>query len=41
MTGEIRQISDYVEPQVLLHQDVALVIENCFGIIRLYSVFLE
>ena len=41
MTGEIRQISDYVEPHVLLHQDVALVVENCFGIIRLYSVFLE
>lgn len=29
-TDEVREISNYAEPYVLLHQDVALVLEHCF-----------
>ena len=39
-TDEVRQISNYVEPQALLHENVALTHENCFGTIRVYAVFL-
>ena len=39
-TDEVRQISNYVEPQALLHQNAALTHENCFGTIRVYAVFL-
>ena len=39
-TGEVRQLSDYVEPMALLHENVALVTERCFGILRQYAVFL-
>ena len=39
-TNEVRQLSNYVEPGALLHEDVALVHESCFGIFRLYAVFL-
>ena len=33
-TGEIRQLSDYVEPLVILHANVALIDEVCFGLRR-------
>ena len=39
-TDEVRQISNYVEPQALLHENAALTHENCFGTIRVYAVFL-
>ena len=39
-TGEIRQLSDYVEPMVMLHANVAVIAEVCFGVRRQYAVHL-
>ena len=40
-TGEVRQLSDYVEPVVMLHANVALIAEVCFGVRRQYAVHLD
>ena len=40
-TDEVQQISSYREPQVLLHQNVALVIERCHFPLRTYAVILD
>ena len=40
-TGEVRQLSNYVEPLALLHGNVAVVAQLCFGINRQYAVFLD
>ena len=40
-TGEIRQLSDYVEPMVVLHANVAIIAEVCFGVRRQYAVHLD
>ena len=40
-TGEVGQLSDYVEPMVMLHADVALIVEVCFGVRRQYAVPLD
>ena len=39
-TNEVRQISSYVEPYSLFHEDVALIHESCFATFRVYAVFL-
>ena len=39
-TGEVRQSSDYVEPMVMLHANVAVIAEVCFGARRQYAVHL-
>ncbi len=41
VTGETWRVSDYVEPSVALHGNIAFVFERCFGIRRAYAVFLE
>ena len=40
-TSEVRQLSNYVEPLALLHGNVAVVAQLCFGINRQYAVFLD
>ena len=40
-TGEVHQLSDYVEPMVMLHANVALIAEVCFGVRRQYAVPLD
>ena len=40
-TGEIRQLTDYVEPMVVLHANVAVIAEVCFGVRRQYAVHLD
>ena len=40
-TGEVRQLSDYVEPMVLLHANVAVIAEVCFGVRRQYAIHLD
>ena len=40
-TGAVRQLSSDVEPHALLHGNVALVTEGCFGITRQYAVPLD
>ena len=40
-TDEVQQISTFREPQVLLHQNVALVIERCHFPLRTYAVILD
>ena len=37
-TREVRQLSDYVEPMVVLHGKVALIAEVCFGVRRQFAV---
>ena len=37
-TEEVRQLSDYVEPMVVLHGKVALIAEVCFGVRRQFAV---
>ena len=39
--GEIRQLTDYVEPMVMLHANVAVIAEVCFGVRRQYAVHLD
>ena len=39
-TSEVRQLSNYVEPLALIHEDVALVHEGCFGTSRVYTISL-
>ena len=40
-TGEVRELSNYVEPMVMLHANVALIAEVCFGVRRQYAVHLD
>ena len=40
-TGEVRQLSDYVETYSKLHGNVALVAEVCFGVRKQYAVHLD
>lgn len=40
-TGEVRQLSDYVEPTVMLHAKVTLIAEVCFGVRKQYAVHLD
>lgn len=40
-TGEVHQLSSYVEPNALLHGNLALITETCFTINRQYAVFLD
>ena len=40
-TGEVRQLSNYVEPMVMLYANVALIAELCFGVRRQYAVHLD
>ena len=40
-TGNTTKITNYVEPMALMGDGVVIVIERCFGISRLYTVFLE
>lgn len=37
----VRQLSNYVEPQAMLHGDVVLITEACFGPRRVYAVRLD
>ena len=40
-TAEVRQLSNYVEPMAMLHANVALIAEVCFGVRRQYAVHLD
>ena len=40
-TAEVRQLSNYVESMVILHANVALIAEVCFGVRRHYAVHLD
>lgn len=40
-TGEVRRLSSYVEPRVLLHDNVAVITEGCQTGYRRYAVFLD
>ena len=40
-TGEVLRLSNYVEPTTLLHDNVAVVTEACFGAFRRYAVVLD
>ena len=40
-TGEVLQLTDYVEPLVLLSGNMAIVIEYCWGGGPTYAVFLD
>ncbi|MDE2938271.1 MAG: hypothetical protein OXR67_05050 [Chloroflexota bacterium] len=40
-TGEVRRLSSYVEAEVLLHDNVAVVTEGCQTAFRHHAVFLE
>jgi beta propeller repeat protein len=39
--GEVRQLSNYVEPRAIIHHDVVLIEEGCFFAQRIYSVSLR
>jgi len=40
-TGEVRRLSNYVEAEVLLHDNVAVITEGCHIASRRYAVFLD
>ena len=40
-TGEVRRLSDYVEPMAMLHAKVEPIAEVCFGVRRRYAVYLD
>ena len=39
-TGEVIQLSDYIEPSIAIDGDVALIHEGCLGFGSTYAVFL-
>jgi beta propeller repeat protein len=39
--GEVRQLSNYIEPRAMIHNDIVLIEEGCFVAQRIYSVSLR